>query len=343
LRQLRYRDFSLKAHNINLSSHTPSACQFELTFRCGLRCRHCYTNCYDRASCQKKELAKDKIEVILDKISRAGALWLCFTGGDPLTRPDFKEIYSYAKAKGFLVTIFTNGYSMTKDIIALFKEQPPFCIEVTLNAVTKKRYEMISQAKGSFFRAMRGIELILRAKLPLKIKTQVTKDNWEELPEIKRFLKEAGLKFYPSYILYPRLDGDKFPCSLRINPKQVLELEHSSDCDKEFDGRLKLDNFIFPCVVGSGDGFNIDPFGNIYLCRLIRKPAINLHKVDIAWAMRKILPFFRNKKFKRGSECGCCRLRGNCWVCPGKSYLESGNLEGKIGYYCELSRLNTLV
>jgi len=36
-------------------------------------------------------------------------LWILFTGGEPLLRPDFLEIYTYAKKKGLLVTIFTNG------------------------------------------------------------------------------------------------------------------------------------------------------------------------------------------------------------------------------------------
>ena len=47
------------------------------------------------------------------EIKEAGCLYLLLTGGEPLLREDFPEIYTFAKHNGFLVTVFTNGTLLT--------------------------------------------------------------------------------------------------------------------------------------------------------------------------------------------------------------------------------------
>ncbi|GAF88367.1 unnamed protein product, partial [marine sediment metagenome] len=116
MREIQYKTFSLRTHKINWLLKRPNVCQFELTFGCNLHCKHCYTDCYNKPAYLKKELKTREVKFILDKVYKAGVIWLCFTGGDPLTRKDFLDIYSDAKDKGFIITLFTNGYSMTEEI-----------------------------------------------------------------------------------------------------------------------------------------------------------------------------------------------------------------------------------
>ncbi len=137
MKEIAYKDFSLKAHRANLLLSRPSVCQFELTFRCGLHCTHCYTDCYNDPLYTVKELTTEDVARALDRIRSLGVVWLCLTGGDPLERPDFSEIYCMAKEKGFIVTVFTNACFFNEGIFAVFKKSPPFSIEVTLNDLTK--------------------------------------------------------------------------------------------------------------------------------------------------------------------------------------------------------------
>ena len=62
----------------------------------------------DRAA-RSRELRTEEHFRLLDELADAGGLWLLFTGGEIFARPDFLEIYLYAKRKGFLITLFTNG------------------------------------------------------------------------------------------------------------------------------------------------------------------------------------------------------------------------------------------
>lgn len=347
MRELQYKTFSWQTHKKNWQFQRPNVCQFELTFRCGLRCKHCYTDCYNKPEYIKKELKTKAVKLILDKAYKAGVIWVCFTGGDPLTRKDFLDIYFYAKDKGFLISIFTNGYSMTEEIADYLKKSPPFVIEITLNGITKDVYEKISQVKGSFERAMSGIRLILKAKLPLKIKTQITKENLNQIPRIKKFIQGLNLRFRPSYDLYARLNGDFAFRNLRISPEEFLSLNGNkkrlpNDCqlspnsEKESVDR-KPNPSLFRCAIGGGDGINLDPYGNTFLCNLIRKPVFNLLKVDIGYARNRLLLLVRSKKIATDSKCKGCNLRELCFWCPGRAYVETGDKEMPLEYYCELA------
>lgn len=351
MKQTRYKTFSLRTHKKNWLLKKPNLCQFELTFGCNLHCKHCYTDCYNNPACLKKELKTKEVKFILDKVHDAGAIWLCLTGGDPLTRGDFPDIYSHAKGKGFIITVFTNGYSMTEEIAGYFKKRPPFVIEITLNAVTGDLYEKISRVKGSFNKAMNGINLMLKEGLPLKIKTEVTRDNLGEVPGIKKFIKGLGLKFRPSADLHARLNGDLTPCNLRISPHEVLNLngrKHLPDDDCQLlphatrnarhASRVTLHDDLFRCAIGSGDGFHIDPYGNTSPCNLIRKPAFNLLKADVENTLNELLSWVRNRKFATDSKCNGCNLRKLCQSCPGRAYLETGDMEAPVEDYCEMAR-----
>lgn len=343
IREIEYKDFSFKTHKKNWQAEKPNVAQFELTFNCGLRCKHCYTDCYNKPAYHKKELSAKQIKYILDKIYNSGIIWLCFTGGDPLVRRDFLGLYSYARNKGFIITIFTNGYSMTEEIAGHFKERPPFVVEMTLNAAAKDLYEKISQVKGSYVKAIKGIEMMLKAGIPLKIKTQVTRDNFAYFPKIKKFIEGFGLNFRPSFDLYPRLSGDLAPCYLRVSPQEILELNGNkqsldNDCHLSPSTQHPAPNTnLFRCAIGGGDGITIDPYGNTFTCNLIRKPLLNLLKVDVEDAQNSLLPLVRDKKFTTNSKCSSCKLIRFCWNCPGRAYLESSDMEAPIDYYCKLS------
>lgn len=347
MREIPYKDFSLITHRKNWLKGRPNLCQFELTFGCGLRCQYCCTGCYNDKTYIKKELSTEDVKRILDKIYDFGIIWLCFSGGDPLTRKGFLDIYSYAKEKGFIIIIFTNAYSMTREIAAYLKSSPPFVIEITLNAVEEDSYEKISQVKGSFSKTMKGIDMILGARLPLKIKTQVAKDNLEELPAIKNYVEGLGLKFRRNAFLNAGLNGDPAPYNSRISPEEVLGLSGIKsplldDC-KESSYHVSRNGYqaLFSCAITGGDGVIIDPYGNTFPCNCIREPKVNLLKTDIEKARCKILDWVRTKNLAGDSKCRVCPIRRLCYNCPGKALLEKGSLSEVVDWHCELAHLKS--
>lgn len=343
MRQLQYKKFSLNAHRKNWRVKSPNVCQFELTFKCGLHCRHCYTDCYNNDERVKDEIDTNGAKLILDKAFDLGALWLCLTGGDPLEREDFLEIYSYAKDKGFIVTIFTTGYSMTKKIADYLAKKPPFVIELTINGAAEKTYEEITQIKGSYRKALNGLDLILKRNLPLKVKTMATKQNFTELEDIKKFLQQRKIKFRPSFLLHAKLNGDIGPCGLRLEPEDFADTGAREDkvCFNS-KGNAPQNNRFFNCAFGGGDGINIDPYGNIFPCSCIRKPAIDFLNSSLG-AVREFMfngiVSISKQEFKKDSKCGRCKFLDKCLRCPGRALLETGELDAPIDYFCKLAHI----
>ncbi|MGB3904717.1 MAG: radical SAM protein, partial [Anaerolineae bacterium] len=155
-----YAEFSNRLHDKLGGKRVPIAGSLELTFRCNLRCVHCYLGDTRAGIPGKQELTYAEIRDLLDQIVDEGCLWLLLTGGEPLVRPDFLDIYTYAKQKGLLVTLFTNGTLITPQIADYLQQWRPFVVEISLYGRTKETYEKVTGVPGSYERCMRGIQLL---------------------------------------------------------------------------------------------------------------------------------------------------------------------------------------
>ncbi len=368
-----YKDFSLRLHD--KGARKPIMGQLELTHRCNLRCQHCYIAPTEQPwisaprqarghlsisqeqrqmtdnqcqsvkisanQCIKRELSTKEVYRILDEIYKEGCLWLCLTGGEPLLREDFLDIYSYAYKKGFILTIFTNATFLNDRIAKYFKKFPPFYIEVTFNGITKNTYELITQTPDSFKKAIAGIELIRKHKLPLRLKCQMMTLNIDEIPQLFKFYNSLGLEFYSSILIEPRIDGSTEPCSLRLPIKKILELRKHNEMIKDenevCDRSLFPSQKLFRCPGGTW-AFYVNPFGELFFCNSMRKPSWDLRKHSFRQGFYEFFRKIRCLEFKTDSPCRTCQLRQICHWCPARAYLETGDRESPIPYYCELAK-----
>ncbi len=302
-------------------------------------------HCYVTEDTTKEELAFDEITDILDQLHREGCLWICFTGGDPFMREDFADIYAYAKRKGFLITIFTNGTLITPEIADFLREYTPLRIEITLNSIMPSTYERISGVSGSFELCMRGIHLIIERNLPLTLKSIGMSLNSGEILRIKRYVESLGrVNFRYDSIIIPMLDGSKYPCRYRLSPEKIMEIEYSdNDMRQEWERcfqsvhRLTEPDKLFRCG-GGINFFNISPFGELQLCHLFREPAVDLCKGTIREGLERLFPQMRSARYQSDSECKDCSMRRLCLQCPGRARLETGNREAPVDYFCQLTR-----
>jgi MoaA/NifB/PqqE/SkfB family radical SAM enzyme len=175
----------------------PLSFEIEVTARCNNNCRHCYINLpVSDLTARNSELSVAEIADITDQAVRLGVMWCLITGGEPLLRPDFMDLYLMFKRKGLLVSVFTNATLVTAAHIALFKKYPPRDIEVTVYGVARETYELISRTPGSFDKFMHGLHLLIEADLPVRLKTMAIQSNLSEQAAIAGFChprtKEIG-------------------------------------------------------------------------------------------------------------------------------------------------------
>ena len=180
--QLSYGAFSADLHQRQSGQRAPMQVSIEVTRRCPLECQHCYNNLpMGDQDARSREMTTEEHFKMLDELVEMGCFWLLYTGGEIFARKDFLEIYTYAKKKGFLITLFTNGTLINEKIADYLVEWPPFSIEITLYGRTRETYEALTQIPGSYDRCLRGIKLLRERKLPLKLKTVATSINKHEV------------------------------------------------------------------------------------------------------------------------------------------------------------------
>ncbi|KKL06923.1 hypothetical protein LCGC14_2591200 [marine sediment metagenome] len=103
----------------------PLSAEIELTERCNNNCVHCYINlAANDEEARKRELSFREIRDIVDETVQMGCFWWLITGGEPLVREDFVDIYLYLKKKGLLTSVFTNATLITPELVSLFKKYP---------------------------------------------------------------------------------------------------------------------------------------------------------------------------------------------------------------------------
>lgn len=337
---ITYRDFSECFSDKMQARGVPIKGQWELTFRCNLKCTHCYV-VEDQT---KKELTFQEITDILDQIHKEGCLWLTFTGGEPLLRKDFLDIYGYAKKKGFLITLFTNGTLISKEIADYLQQYPPFMIDITLNGITEETYEKISRIPGSFQKCLKGIRLLLERNLPLTLKSIGMTVNRGEILKIKEWVYSLGkAKYRYDPIIVPRLDGSTKPCELRLSPEETIDIEFTDKIMKEewrryLQSEYELPNQdnLFRCRAGISS-FDINPYGELQLCQLLRKPSFDLCKGSFREGFYNLFPKIRSAKYRTTSKCRECKLWYLCPQCPARAELETGNQEAPVDYFCQLA------
>lgn len=213
--------FRKRAHR----NRIPISATLELTSRCNLRCQHCYLGNQDEQHARHaQERDTVAVKASLKEWADAGCLYLLITGGDPMMREDFAEIYRFACELGLLVTVFCDGILVDQTIIELFEEFPPRKVEISIYGATAGTYEEVTRVPRSHAEAWEGINLLCDNGIRVGLKTVLLSINEHELDEMEAQAKERGLPFRYDAAVFPCLPvNSNEPLDLRVAPEKVVE------------------------------------------------------------------------------------------------------------------------
>jgi MoaA/NifB/PqqE/SkfB family radical SAM enzyme len=131
--------------------------------RCNNRCWMCGGLSSGKAKHHEASLAQ-----ILEDVSdmrRQGVETLVITGGEPTIYPGFKSLLDHACGLGFgHISLFTNGRTLTMQLLEYLLEVGVDCILVSLHAPNEALGDKISNSKGSFRQTLRGLERLNEIK-----------------------------------------------------------------------------------------------------------------------------------------------------------------------------------
>jgi len=346
IRDISYSAFARRIGDRVSSERTPLDGSLEVTFRCNLRCAHCYVNepPGDRRS-KERELTAAEIRRITDEVADLGCLWMLLTGGEPLLRPDLREIYLHMKRRGLLVTLFTNGTAITPRIADLFAEWPPLVVEISIYGSSPAVYERTTGVPGSFRQCVRGIELLLARKVRMRLKTIPTSLNYMDMDGMRALAAGYGLDFEWDPLVSCRVDGSPGPAAVRLRPEQVVALEQgdpkrAAAFRLEFEKASRVDPRADLITCGAyRHAFHIDPYGRLGPCMLLREPAYDLRAGSFRGGWDEHFPAMRRQARTKAMACDACDLHSACDQCVGWARLETGDPEGRVPFLCDLTSL----
>ncbi|MBL7069705.1 MAG: radical SAM protein [Candidatus Omnitrophica bacterium] len=337
---------------------SPIKAMFELTYRCNLKCRHCYVVPPKDEERGTKELTTKEVFLILDQLAAAGCLNLGFTGGEPFLRNDIFDILRYAKTKGFNIIVLTNGTLITPKKADSLKELGLNKIDISFHASDKEIFDWFTKTPGTYKKVLNAVKLLRDRGIEVYFKATAMTINRYDMLKMRHFAVEKfGAHFRWGPVVTPSWDGRKENLKFRLSVQEASQLrkEIQKDTEIEFEKldalkkknrrpknkkrrERKIDHSrLFRCGAGSTEAV-INPYGEMKLCMDMPEPKYQILKGSFTEGWRVLSDYVRNTPPGPTYQCRDCELSQYCNFCPAMGWLECGDASACPPYYREMTR-----
>jgi MoaA/NifB/PqqE/SkfB family radical SAM enzyme len=326
----------------------------ELTERCNNNCIHCCVNLpAGEPSALSRELPAEEFKRILRQAADLGCLEVQFTGGEPLLREDFEDLYLFARHLGLKVQLLTNARLITPHLADLFTRIPPrLSIEITVYGMKAESYDKIAQVRGAYAQYSHGIRLLQERNIPFAVSGVVMPLNRSEMGELESWA--SGIPWMqgpPTYTmafdLRTRRDDPEKNRQIERIRGSAEDLLAVSNRRPEPELRSWMQfclktmgppgNRLFLCAGKAGRG--VDAFGHYRACMSLCAPewTCDLRENSLYDAVNSLNSRIRDAQsadpeYRR--RCACCFIHALCDQCPAKSWTENGTLDRPVEYFC---------
>lgn len=339
----------------------PLSGALEISPICNMDCKMCYIK-MTKDEVNKKGRLRRKEEWIslASQAKEAGTLFLLITGGEPFLHKDIKEIYIELYRMGFSISINTNATLIDNEVIEWLRKYPPMRVNVTLYGASNETYKRLCNNPRGFDQATRGIELLKKANIPVKINVSLTPYNSADLEGIFKYGKDNQLMVHASSYMFPPLRRDKSSIGhndrftptesakqhvniqlLRMGKEKFINIYNNNinintntsiindtcECGEIEGDRMK-------CRAGLST-FWITWDGRMLACGMMDNPVSYPFKEGFITSWEKIIN--QTEKIRMPIECSKCKIKDECKPCAARVVTETGGLLEKPIYVCNRS------
>ena len=334
----------------------PIAGNFELTARCNFNCPMCYVHQTGEQLQRsgRRELTAQQWLSIAKAAQEKGMIFVLLTGGEPLVRKDFFEIYEGMKKMGLLISINSNGSLLQGEILERFLADPPFRFNISLYGGSNETYRNMC-GQPAYDRVKENIRALRTHGVEVSLNLSITPYNRADLQQIYADALELDVNVKASSYMYPpiRINGEEYGCGNRLSASEAagcaVEWDALRFSPEEFALRAqnmaKLIGENEGCPVEAGEGvrcragsssFWMTWDGKMMPCGMMTTPvAYPLEEgFEAAWErIRK-----ETAQIRLPGQCTSCQHKDVCGVCAAVCYAETGGFDGVPGYVCEKTR-----
>ncbi len=163
---------------------------------CNNNCVFCMEEDREGRYVNNSAMTPERVRWILD--GQRGAEEVCFTSGEPTTRPELAEFVGWAKALGYRkISMMTNGRRLSHLPYAVGLAKAGMNrFYLSIHGHTKKLHEGLTRTPDSFEQTVAGLDSVTALKrfgVELHTSTVITRRNLPFMLEIYRFLRQHGV------------------------------------------------------------------------------------------------------------------------------------------------------
>lgn len=335
----------------------PVAGNFEITARCNFNCPMCYVHQTPEQlrTCGKRELSAAQWLDIAGQARDMGMVFALLTGGEPLVREDFFEIFDGMKNLGLMVSVNTNGSLLQGDILQRFLEDPPFRFNISLYGGSDETYRNMCGIPA-YTRVRENIRVLRAAGVNVSLNLSITPYNCQDLEQIYRDAVELDVNVKASAYMYPpvRINGGEYGVGNRLSPAEAAKYSVRWDrlrfTPEEFAARaMHMDRCVEDpeedCTAENGEGvrcragstsFWMTWDGAMLPCGMMTTPSVRPLEVGFPQAWKEIKN--ATAQIRLPVKCASCAYHDICSVCPAVCYGETGAFDGVPSYVCEKTK-----
>jgi radical SAM protein with 4Fe4S-binding SPASM domain len=185
--------------------YAPLMVVWNFTYRCNLRCRHCYQNAgpLRSDSLAAQELTLEEKLAVVDQIAGSHIPTVSFSGGEPLIHPDFWPVAERARDCGLYLSINSNGTLITEEVARRLEEAGIAYAGISLDAPSSEEHDAFRGVPGAYQRTIQGIRNLAATKVATVLSFTITRRNYRSLPEIFRLAEQLGMDKVMVYNFVP--------------------------------------------------------------------------------------------------------------------------------------------
>jgi radical SAM protein with 4Fe4S-binding SPASM domain len=309
----------------------PSGAHLQVADRCNHACQHCY-----QVQGRKGEMSLDEVKVVLDDLAASGVMLLNVSGGEATLRPDLLDILRHARARGFAIRLFTNGYTMNAELAQELHKIGLLGVDVSVYSDDPAQHDEVTQVPGSHARTLAGVRAMVAAGLRVHLKVPTTAASPDAGARVKRLAAEFGptVSVTIAFDITPMETGDMSSRRMLAPPEDLVAagVMRPWSPDEEPDPASTLDQ---PTCGACKDGIAVLSNGDLRPCTDIVAPLGNLLKQRFLDLYRNPGPqLVRSLTWAHVHGCRDCDLRNGCERCHAHAANESGDLLGPYPSAC---------
>lgn len=308
-----------------------------LTYRCNLRCAHCYMDAGGRAEGRDDELGSEEVEQLLDQLAaKSPETMVVLTGGEPLLRHDIERLVAHGSRLGLMMVLGSNGLLLDDRRVVTLKQAGLLGVGLSLDSLDPERHDRFRGAPGSWERTLAAMDSCRRHGLPFQVHFSVTNETATELAAMAAFTQSVGAHLLNIFFLVCTGRGESMsdisPAAYEQTLQQIVALQPRypellirARCAPHFKRLLHQNDPASPLTSASGyeaggcpagvHYARVTPQGELTACPYIPDSEGSLRTTPLwtLWQGSPRLQALRAPQLQ--GKCGRCEYRRLCGGC----------------------------